>query len=98
MKSHKAYPIGHGTPLANHFTSLGKASPAFHKVDTHEKAMTMYEEYLRRMLAKGDQAIVGAMEEVAELYMAHGSVGFDYQDSEEGHGDIIIKIIKEVLG
>ena len=93
----KQVAIGHGTPLANHFTSLGKAVPAFQKVDTHEQAMTMYEEYLRRMLAKGYPAIVEAMEEVAELYMTQGSVGFDYQDSESGHGEIILKIIQEVL-
>ena len=97
MKSHKAYPIGYGTPLANPYTSMGAAMPAFHKVNSHEEAISVYETYLRRMLEKGYPHIVEAMEEVAEIYMTQGSVGFDYQDSESGHGEVILKIIQEVL-
>lgn len=91
------YSIGHGTPLANPYTSLGTTMPAFHKVNTHAEAISIYETYLRRMLDKEYQHIVEAMEEVAEIYMTHGSVVFTYENSEEGHGDIIVKIIKEVI-
>lgn len=94
----KTFNIGHGTPLANPFTSMGKAMPAFQKVDTHEQAMTMYEEYLRRMLAKEYLPIVQAMEEIAEAYLAGEDLEFTYENSEEGHAEAIFKIIQEVIG
>lgn len=93
----KTFDIGHGTPLANPFTSMGKEMPAFQKVDSHEQAMTMYEEYLRRMLEKAYVPMVEAMETLAEAYIEDGKIGFTYNQSEEGHGEVILKIIQEVL-
>lgn len=95
----KEFAIGHGTPLANHFTSLGKASPAFQKVDTHEQTLSMYEEYLRRMLGKGNPQVVTAMEEIAQAVIEGEQISFSYGDTDEiGHHEVIEKLIQEALG
>lgn len=96
---HKIY-IGRGSVLGNDYTHKEGTKAAF-LVATVEEAVQCFEADLRKKIADKNIAICRELNNLYKYYKQHGELNLacycKYKGTEPCHGDVIKKILEEVL-
>jgi hypothetical protein len=96
---HKHY-IGRGSPLGNLYSHKDNTK-AIYKVESVEKAVECFEIDLRNKIANKDPVTCKALNDLYKYYKQYGVLNLacycKWKGHESCHGDIIKKVLEEVL-
>lgn len=96
---HKHY-VGRGSPLGNSYSHKDNTK-ALYKVESAEKAVQCFEKDLRNSISNKDPAICKALNDLYMYYKQHGELNLacycKWKGHEPCHGDVIKKVLEEVL-
>lgn len=92
--------IGRGSPLGNDY-SHKEGTSALYIVDTVEEAVACYEQDLRKKIKEKDPKICNELNHLYKYYKIHKELNLacycKWKGHEPCHGDVIKKILEEVL-
>ena len=97
--SHVFY-IGRGSPLGNDYTHR-EGTTAKYVVASVEEAVKEFEKDLRQKIAAKDPVVCKELNKLYKYYKQHGELNLacycKWKGHEPCHGDVIKKVLEEVL-